>query len=98
MNVLCVLQGEQQREVVRVVVDCCLHETTYNPFYGLLIARLAGHSKAHRLTAQFCMWDQYKALDSHSPTSLAHLARLNAALVAKDVLSITSIKVSGVCA
>lgn len=39
------MQGDQQREVVRVVVDCCLHEATYNPFYTLLLIRITTHSR-----------------------------------------------------
>lgn len=49
--------------------------------------------QAHRLTAQFCMWDQYKVLGELGPAALTHLARLHAALVVKDVLPLTCLKV-----
>lgn len=39
------LQGEQEREIVRVVVDCCLSEKEYNPFYAFLVVKLCQHSK-----------------------------------------------------
>ncbi len=39
------MQGDQEREIVRVVMDCCVHETAYNPFYALLLVRLATHSR-----------------------------------------------------
>lgn len=44
------LQGDQSREVVRVVVECCLQEARYNPYYGHLAARLAAVSKGYKVS------------------------------------------------
>jgi len=41
------LQGDQSREVIRVLVECCLQESSYNPYYGHLAARLTAVSKSH---------------------------------------------------
>ena len=46
------LQGEQEREVVRVLLHCCLAESSWNPYYGHLALKLARSSKAHRMTMQ----------------------------------------------
>jgi nucleolar MIF4G domain-containing protein 1 len=46
---LLLLQGDQSREVVRVLVECCLQESRYNPYYGHLAARLAAVSKSHKV-------------------------------------------------
>ncbi len=62
------LQGDQQREVVRVVVDCCLHEDAYNPFYALLIARLATHSKV-RLERRRDAQRQHRHAARHQATA-----------------------------
>jgi len=43
------LQGDQSREVVRVLVECCLQEARYNPYYGHLAARLAAVSKGYKV-------------------------------------------------
>jgi hypothetical protein len=42
-------QGDQSREVVRVLVECCLQEARYNPYYGHLAARLAAVSKGYKV-------------------------------------------------
>jgi hypothetical protein len=35
--------------VVRVLVECCLQEARYNPYYGHLAARLAAVSKGDKV-------------------------------------------------
>ena len=47
------LKGAAQRDVPRVVLHCCLQETSYNPFYALVMARVARVSKSHRTTLEF---------------------------------------------
>jgi len=39
------VQGEQEREVVRVIVDCCMNEREYNPYYSFLVVKLCQASK-----------------------------------------------------
>ena len=34
------LKKTQQREIIRVLMHCCLNEKTYNPYYALLAQRL----------------------------------------------------------
>ena len=46
--------------MIRVLVDCCLHERSWNPYYAHLALKLCQHGKAHRLTMTFCLWDLYK--------------------------------------
>jgi hypothetical protein len=53
--------------------------------------------QSHRLTTQYCMWDHYKMLPELGPSQRTNLARLNACLLARFQLSLTSLKV-GVCA
>lgn len=32
-----------------MLVECCLQEASPNPYYGLLAAKLAAHSKSHKV-------------------------------------------------
>ena len=43
---------------MRVLLHCCLAERSWNPYYAALAVRLAQHSKAHRLTLQYALWDR----------------------------------------
>lgn len=56
------LPEAQDREVVRVIIECLCHEKGYNPFYQHLAARLCGFAKRHRVSLQFALWDQWKEL------------------------------------
>ncbi|EFJ47843.1 hypothetical protein VOLCADRAFT_91452 [Volvox carteri f. nagariensis] len=99
------LKGDQRREIVRVLVDSCLGEKTWNPYYGFLALRLCGGGgeggtggggsvgRAHRVTMQYCLWDKFKELESIDVRPLTHLAKLAALLVARFALSLSLLKV-----
>ena len=63
------LKGSQEREIVRVTVECCMHEPAWNQYYGLLLTRLCTLAKGHRVTLNYCLWDFIKDLSSPSSTS-----------------------------
>jgi hypothetical protein len=64
-----IVQGEQDREVVRVLVECALQERYWNAYYGLLATKLATHSKSHKVstwgsgktltTKPYCLFEPY---------------------------------------
>ena len=56
------MQGEAQREVVRVTVECCLQERAWNGYYAQLLGSLVRTVKGHRITLQFCLWDLIKGV------------------------------------
>jgi nucleolar MIF4G domain-containing protein 1 len=41
------LKGQQDREIVRVLVDCCGQEKAYNPYYALTGARFCEAEVSH---------------------------------------------------
>lgn len=89
------LRGDSEREVVRVAVECCLQEAAWNPYYAHLLARLAAAGRAHRVTLQFCFWDQLKELPAAGVRRLTNLARLGGALVAGGALPGGALKAAG---
>lgn len=46
------LKDQQEREIVHVLVDCCLQEKTYNPFYAFLAGRLCDSDRRLQVTAR----------------------------------------------
>ncbi|PSC75596.1 nucleolar MIF4G domain-containing 1 [Micractinium conductrix] len=87
------LKGEQERELVRVTVECCLQEKAWNAYYAHLLLRLCGVGKGHRMTLQFCMWDHLKDLEGLEVRRLTNLARLLASVLASGALPSTMLKV-----
>ena len=87
------MQGEAEREVVRVTVECCLQERSWNPYYMHLLQRLLAASKAHRVTLQYCLWDQFKQAEQTDMRRLINLAHLTAQLIATFTISLSVLKV-----
>jgi nucleolar MIF4G domain-containing protein 1 len=86
------LPGGQEREVMRVLLECCLQEAAYNPFYELTATRLCMAAKRHRVTLQYCVWDRWKELESADARRLAHLARFCAGALHRGALPLGALR------
>ncbi|KAI0250232.1 hypothetical protein BJV78DRAFT_1275847 [Lactifluus subvellereus] len=56
----------QQREIVRVLVNCCGNEKSYNPYYAFVCQHLCQVSHSYKITLQFCLWDFLRDLGEAS--------------------------------
>jgi nucleolar MIF4G domain-containing protein 1 len=89
------LKGKQDREIIRVLVECCAHEKTYNPFYAELSSLLCSQNRQFKTTAQFCFWDVFKGFtDDHGTQErrVINLARMLCRLVCDFHVSVAVIK------
>ncbi|KAK8473384.1 hypothetical protein PHAVU_001G113700 [Phaseolus vulgaris] len=86
------LPGKQDRDIMRVLVECCLQEKVFNKYYTVLASKLCEHDKNHKFTLQFCLWDQLKELESMPLMRSMHLAKFVAEMVASFTLSLTALK------
>ena len=82
-----------EREVLFVVVDCCVQEKTYNPYYGHLAAKLASIDRRYRIAGQFTIWDKLKLAGELNKTQLSNLAKITAFLVQEKAQSLGILKV-----
>jgi nucleolar MIF4G domain-containing protein 1 len=91
------LKGKQDREIVRVIIECCGQEKNYNLFYAELSSLLISQNRQYKTTFQFSFWDFFKILndddsgDGVERKSL-NLARLLGHLVSKFHLPLSVIK------
>ncbi|KAL9252476.1 Nucleolar MIF4G domain-containing protein [Drosera capensis] len=86
------LQGKQDREVMRVLVQCCLQEKVFNKYYTALASKLCSHDKNHKFTLQFCLWDHFKELESIPLVRSMHLANFVAEMISSFTLSLAALK------
>ncbi|PWA57454.1 MIF4G domain-containing protein / MA3 domain-containing protein [Artemisia annua] len=86
------LQGKQDREIMRVLVECCLQEKVFNKYYCVLASKLCSHDKNHKFTLQYCIWDHYTELESMPLIRSMHLAKLVAEMVSSFTLSLAALK------
>ncbi|KAL6594700.1 hypothetical protein ACP70R_048438 [Stipagrostis hirtigluma subsp. patula] len=87
------LSGKQDREIIRVIVDCCLQEKMFNKYYTVLASKLCSHEKNHKFSLQYCIWDHFKELDNMELSRSMNLAKLVAELLANFTLSLATLKV-----
>ncbi|KAK3002478.1 hypothetical protein RJ639_022122 [Escallonia herrerae] len=87
------LPGKQDREIMRVLVECCLQEKVFNKYYCVLASKLCSHDKNHKFTLQYCLWDRFKELESMQLIRSMHLAKFVVEMLASFSLSLASLKV-----
>lgn len=71
------LKGKQDREIMRVIIECCGQERKYNAFYTELAVLLCDRNHQFKMTLQFCFWDAFKefyegTVSSRRCMNLAH--------------------------
>ena len=88
------LKKTQQREIVRVLVHCCLSEKSFNEFYGLLATKLLKYdSQNYKYTFKYTLWDYLKSLNNQSVTKIVNLSKLTGNLIATGSIPIDFLKV-----
>eukprot|EP00127_Corallochytrium_limacisporum_P001200 Clim_evm35s44 gene=Clim_evmTU35s44 len=75
------LKKEQQRDIVRVIIDCCVQEQSFNPYYAVLLTRFVRLSTDFKYTFQYALWDRLKVLNQSDVRQIRNLARLVSHLV-----------------
>ncbi|XP_064018881.1 nucleolar MIF4G domain-containing protein 1 [Pogoniulus pusillus] len=87
------LKDQQEREIVHVVIFCCLQEKTYNPFYAFLANKFCEYERRFQVTFQFSIWDKIKDLENLSATASSNLVSLLAHLLRTKSLPLSVLKV-----
>ncbi|CAB9504936.1 Suppressor of glycerol defect protein 1 [Seminavis robusta] len=73
------MKNRKERDAVRVLMECCGNEKTYNPFYAHLGARMCEYQPQCKFSMQLAYWDVFKQFDdgdSVSARKAANLAKL----------------------
>ncbi|KAG0452782.1 hypothetical protein HPP92_025446 [Vanilla planifolia] len=86
------LSGKQDREIMRVLVECCLQEKVFNKYYTVLASKFCSHDKNHKFTLQYCIWDHLKELESMELIRSMNLARFISEMLCSFSLSLAVLK------
>nr|XP_057915916.1 nucleolar MIF4G domain-containing protein 1 [Doryrhamphus excisus] len=87
------LKDKQEREIVHVLMDCCLQEKTFNAFYAVLAEKFCTHARRFQMTFQFSLWDKFKELSDLPARTVSNLIPLVTHLLQKKCLSLSLLKV-----
>jgi len=91
------LKDKQDREIVYVLVHCCIHEKIFNPYYVHLAVKLCTYNHNFKFSFQLSFWDKIKALETLPLKSVSNMATFVAELVGHFVLSLTALKLIDFC-
>ncbi|XP_010285308.1 PREDICTED: nucleolar MIF4G domain-containing protein 1, partial [Phaethon lepturus] len=87
------LKDQQEREIVHVILYCCLQEKTYNPFYAFLANKFCEYERRFQVTLQFSIWDKIRDLENLSAAAISNLVSLLAHLLRTKSLPLSVLKV-----
>ncbi|KYQ46176.1 Nucleolar MIF4G domain-containing protein 1 [Trachymyrmex zeteki] len=87
------LKNQQQREVIYVILNCCIQEKKFNPYYAVLAQRLCDFDRKYQLTTQYALWDKLKTLDNLNTKQLTNLAKFLTLLFLGKGLPLSILKV-----
>lgn len=87
------LKDKQEREIVHVLMDCCLQEKSFNAFYAVLGEKFCSQDRRFQMTFQFCLWDKFKELANLPSGAFTNLVQLVTHFLQKKCLSLSILKV-----
>jgi len=90
------LKEKQQREIVRVLVQCCVMEDTFNMFYPLVASRFCDGGFSYKITFQFVIWDAIKEMgesNAYGVRKAVHLAKMCGVMVCNGTVGLSLLKV-----
>jgi nucleolar MIF4G domain-containing protein 1 len=77
------LRNKTERDTVRVLMECCANEKTFNKFYAHLANRICDYQMQCKFTFQLAFWDIFKQFDDNRDDSSGGNAARKAANMAK---------------
>ncbi|XP_061195672.1 nucleolar MIF4G domain-containing protein 1-like [Saccostrea echinata] len=87
------LKNQQEREIIHIIVDLCLQEKSFNPFYMLLLQKFCLYHRRFQMSTQFLMWDKFKDMKKLSQLQREHLSQLLSQLLSTKAMSLSVLKV-----
>ncbi|KAL3273446.1 hypothetical protein HHI36_014890 [Cryptolaemus montrouzieri] len=87
------LKNNQEREIIHVILHCCLQENPYNKYYAVLAQKFCDLDRKYQLTIKYSIWDKLKALGEQSTNQLSNLAKLLTHLFLEKGLPISTLKI-----
>ncbi|KAJ8684428.1 hypothetical protein QAD02_020220 [Eretmocerus hayati] len=87
------LKDRQEREIIYVILNCCLQEKKFNPYYAVLLQKFCEYDRKYQMTLQYTIWDKIKILDSFKSRQIVNLAKLMSHLFIHKGLPLSVLKV-----
>ncbi|KAM8731819.1 nucleolar MIF4G domain-containing protein 1 [Acanthopagrus schlegelii] len=86
------LKDKQEREIVHVLMDCCLQEKTFNAYYAVLGEKFCSQDRRFQMTFQFNLWDKFRELSNLPSSTFNNLVQLVTRFLQRKCLSLSILK------
>ncbi|XP_018561750.1 nucleolar MIF4G domain-containing protein 1 homolog [Anoplophora glabripennis] len=87
------LKNQQEREIINIILHCCLQEKQYNPYYAVLAQKFCEYDRKYQMNIKCSIWDKLKSLGEHSGSQLSNLAKMLTHLFIEKGLPISTLKI-----
>ncbi|KAF5287461.1 hypothetical protein FQA39_LY04089 [Lamprigera yunnana] len=87
------LKNLQEREIINIILHCCLQEKSFNVYYALLAEKFCKYDRKFQMTIKYSIWDKLKVLKECSTSQLSNLAKLLTHLFLEKGLSVSTLKI-----
>ncbi|XP_070784374.1 nucleolar MIF4G domain-containing protein 1 [Enoplosus armatus] len=87
------LKDKQEREIVHVLMDCCLQEKTFNAYYAVLGEKFCSQDRRFQMTFQFSLWDKFREMSNLPSSTFNNLVQLVSRFLQRKCLSLSILKV-----
>ncbi|XP_032455421.1 nucleolar MIF4G domain-containing protein 1 homolog [Nasonia vitripennis] len=87
------LKDRQEREIIYVILNCCLQEQAFNPYYAVLLQKFCEYDRKYQMTIQYTLWDKLKMLDSFKSKQVINMAKMMSYLFIQKALPLSILKV-----
>nr|CAI5862980.1 unnamed protein product [Callosobruchus analis] len=85
------LKNQQEREIVNVILHCCLREKKYNPYYSFLAQKFCEYDRKYQGMIKYAVWDKLKSLQNWNQ-QISNLTKLLTHLFIEKGLVISILK------
>eukprot|EP00039_Didymoeca_costata_P003007 m.64481 g.64481 ORF g.64481 m.64481 type:complete len:1058 (-) comp11653_c1_seq1:47-3220(-) len=87
------LKNKQDREIMRVILDCCIQEKAFNPFYAHLAVKMCNHSHNNKISLQYACWDKIKTLEDLDVRQLSLFSKFLVHIFITGTMPLSTLKV-----
>ena len=84
--------SKKERDIVRVIINCCGQEGVYNKFYALVGIQLCKHKNSYQYSFQYALWDYLKQFQDFSIRKISNIAKFYAEMVLNGAVYFTILK------
>lgn len=87
------LSSRQEREILHVLLHCCIRERVFNPFYALVASKFLGSRHNFVVTTKYALWDRLKQIEEGAkPREIIHTAKFFGLLLGKRAIGLEMLK------